>query len=66
LYNDEKETYSKLNINKYKELKEIPKKTIDYYVKCMKSNEDPLAFAYIPHILCLDPIKISKAKEIIY
>lgn len=71
LYDDNKnfkkdEAYSKLNIKSYKELKYIPEETVKYYIQCMKKNEDPLIFASIPHILCLDPIKISDGEEFVY
>lgn len=56
--------YSKLSINKYKELEFVPTETVKYFADCVEKNEDPLMFAYVKHILVKDQVNIKNSKII--
>lgn len=62
----DKEIFKKINIHSYKELHEIPIDTIQYFIDCVKSGEDPLIFSNIPHLLLKDELSISLGEEIEY
>lgn len=56
--------YSNFKISSYKETEFIPDKTVKYFLDCLKQDEDPLAFAYIKHVLVKDSINIKGCKVI--
>lgn len=52
-----KESFTKVTIPKYKEQKTIPTKTLQYFLDCVKNDEDPLIFFGVTHILLKRRIK---------
>ncbi len=63
---DKKEVFKKININSYKEEKFLPYETAKYFVECIKSEEDPLIFSGVPHLLLKDSLDVKLAEEISY
>ena len=61
-----KESFKKINISKYKEQKTVPTKTLQYYLDCIKKDEDPLIFFGVQHILLKDSLNINESKVIKY
>ena len=56
--------YESFNISKLNKYGHIGEKTIRYYKSCLKKNQRPLLFHYIPHILYKGNIKTSKLEVI--
>lgn len=68
-YNEDyngKENFKKVNISEYKEQYSLPYDTARYFIDCIKSNEDPLIFASVPHILLKGNLDISLGQEVSY
>ena len=63
--NDE-ETFKKIKTSSYKEERNVPIKTLEYFIECVKTKEDPLIFSGVKHILYEGSLDISKAKIIKY
>lgn len=63
---EEKVEFKKINKSSYKEDDKIPLQTIKYFVDCLKTNEDPLIFSGIKHILYKGSLDITKGKVISY
>lgn len=63
---EDKNIFKNMSVESYKELKELPTKTITYFVNCIKKNESPLIFSGIPHLLLNDNLDINKAEEVKY
>lgn len=49
----------------FKSLQKIPKPTVEYYESLVGSGELPFNYQFIPHILCMDSLDISKTEIII-
>jgi hypothetical protein len=61
-----KEEFTNCSIAKYKEEKNLPLETIQYFIKCVKNDEAPLIFSNIKHILLNGELDISEAEQIKY
>lgn len=46
------------------DLTSLPQATLDYYREMQLQNLKPLLFAYVPHLLCPDPVSIGNADVI--
>ena len=67
VYDKEKKAYvlttediESLTIGSYRELNELPNKTIEWYKQCAESSRKPLLFRYIPHIFVKGNIPIKE------
>ena len=63
---DGDEKFEKVRQASYEEEITIPTETLEYFIECVKNEEDPLIFSGIPHILYKGTLDISKAKRIRY
>lgn len=61
-----KKAYKKIKLDNYKELDFVPTETVKYFVECVESNEDPLIFASVPHLLVKDKVSLANAKKLTF
>lgn len=61
---DETECFSIFSSDKYKEISEVPNRTLTYYKQCKENNSFPLLFHHVDHILIKAPINLIDSIEL--
>lgn len=56
---EKSEHFEPLHIGTYKELHNLPKETVQYFIECAKTNDSPLIFFGVPHIILRGSLSIE-------